>query len=233
MKPEKTMETAQPRQLSQLSGPQRALWQRMGPLPEGLVLYGGTALTLYLAHRCSYDLDFVTLNGRVEQETLEQIPWLVPYRIAGGGPGMFDVIHDPENSALPMTFLEAGRMMAHPTRPPKRAENGLAVAHPIDLVITKLHACTGRGALRDYQDLAEIERHWPGTMVPAAAALEAQGLEVRSSLLRALADPPSDVRKSLSSTDLACLADCAQALLAETAPAVEPSPHPDLSEPSP
>lgn len=47
----------QPR-LDILPPAQRALWDELGGLPHGFVLYGGTALALRLGHRQSIDFDF-------------------------------------------------------------------------------------------------------------------------------------------------------------------------------
>ena len=41
-----------------LPAPQRRLWDELGTVPGEFVLYGGTAIALYLGHRESVDFDF-------------------------------------------------------------------------------------------------------------------------------------------------------------------------------
>jgi Nucleotidyl transferase AbiEii toxin, Type IV TA system len=41
-----------------LPPPQRALWPKIKCIPQGFVLYGGTAIALRLGHRASVDIDF-------------------------------------------------------------------------------------------------------------------------------------------------------------------------------
>jgi hypothetical protein len=44
--------------LTTLPASQRRLWDELEAVPSEFVLYGGTALALYLAHRQSIDFDF-------------------------------------------------------------------------------------------------------------------------------------------------------------------------------
>jgi len=44
--------------LDSLPGPQRRLWPTLSGTPDDFVLYGGTAIALYLGHRESIDFDF-------------------------------------------------------------------------------------------------------------------------------------------------------------------------------
>ena len=45
-------------QLGILPPPQRRLWPELNAVPLSFVLYGGTAIALYLSHRPSVDFDF-------------------------------------------------------------------------------------------------------------------------------------------------------------------------------
>ena len=44
--------------IDMLLAPQRRLWDELIDVPEQFVLYGGTAVALYLGHRDSVDFDF-------------------------------------------------------------------------------------------------------------------------------------------------------------------------------
>lgn len=45
-------------QLGILPPPQRRLWPELSAVPPSFVLYGGTAIALYLGHRPSVDFGF-------------------------------------------------------------------------------------------------------------------------------------------------------------------------------
>lgn len=50
-----------PSRLDVLPSPQRRLWPELAAVrDDGLVLYGGTAVALFLGHRASVDFDFFT-----------------------------------------------------------------------------------------------------------------------------------------------------------------------------
>ena len=136
------------------------LWRRMGSLPGDLRLYGGTALALYRNHRSSTDFDFCTPQAVVEMELVRRLPWLEGAKLVGGS-GMIDAVLQADQRKLTITFMECGRMVPMPTRDPCIASNGVMVAHPVDLVASKIEACCNRQAMRDYRDVAEALVAWP------------------------------------------------------------------------
>ena len=152
---------ATPIRLDFMDADMRLVWERMTAEHLGnLRLYGGTALALYRNHRKSKDFDFATPCAEVDVDFVARIPWLSGCEMQGG-PGMVDVLLPAANRAISLTFMECGRLIPMPLRPPLRAANGVAVAHPVDLIAAKVQACFGRGELRDYEDLAEAARAWP------------------------------------------------------------------------
>lgn len=136
------------------------LWRRMPPLPGGLRLYGGTALALYLNHRHSTDFDFATPEPVVDIQLIGKIPWLREGSLVGG-PGMIDAEADTSGRTVRATFVECGRLIPTPVRQPNKAENGVMVAHPVDLIAAKIEAGFNRGLPRDYEDLAAAMTTWP------------------------------------------------------------------------
>ena len=172
------------------------LWQRMGALPGDLRLYGGTALALYRNHRKSTDFDFATPQAVVDPQWVRQLPWLRD-AVIEGGPGMVDAkVRDAvAQRVLTVTFMECGHMIPHPTREPLTAPNGVAVAHPVDLVAAKVEACLNRGATRDYADIAEAVNAWPSWCREEVP--EALPARSRSAIGRALAAPPREVVRGL------------------------------------
>ncbi len=148
-----------------------ALWERMGPLPANLRLYGGTALALYLNHRLSVDFDFATPEPVVDIDLARSLSWAAGAKL-NGGVGMVDGIIE-ENARRPIRFtlMECGPMIPLPEHSPIRASNGVRVAHPIDILRSKLVACLSRGAERDYQDIAAAAQSMPEYVAQAAKAV--------------------------------------------------------------
>ena len=177
----------------------RSFWRGLkGPLPGDLRLYGGTALALYLDHRHSTDFDFVSPQPVVDLAFARGLPWLEGCQL-NGGPGMIDARLQGQGRQILVTLMETGPMVPVPTRPPVPATNGVAVAHPFDLIVAKLFACLSREAPRDFVDLAAAADAWPETVLEAMAstvALPAFRLAAR------LSDPPIEAVAALGPEQL-------------------------------
>lgn len=171
------------------------LWRRMSPLPGDLRLYRGTAIALFLGHRLSTDFDFATPEPVVDIAFATGIPWLRGAALRGG-PGMVDADLPGGERTIRITFMECGRLVPMPIREPIKAPNGVAVAHPADLVAAKIEACLTRGALRDYEDVAEALAAWPKWCGEAVGT--ALGGRRETDILRGLANPPSAVAHALN-----------------------------------
>lgn len=179
----------------------RRIWNGLGPMPADLRLYGGTALALYRNHRSSTDFDFVTpLPGTIDLDFVYAIPYF-DVRNAVGGTGMVDAEIVGEHRAVAVTFLETGRLFAPPVRDPLVATNGVAVAHPVDLVASKMWTLVGRDELRDYVDLAEAIRAWPCEAVCAARIAPQQDEPRATNLARLLSGIPRHISIELDSRD--------------------------------
>lgn len=195
----------------------RALWESLGPLPRGLRLYGGTAIALYLNHRYSTDFDFATPRaGSVDVISVLRLPYF-GFSDARGGGGMVDAELPapgrPEGS-ITLTFMEMGRLIPAPRRRPIRSTNGVAVAHPLDLIASKLTALTSRDTLRDYRDIAAAFRAWPDMAERAAEQLTVPAGVGRRAVDagRLLSTIPPEVRSGLSSRDRRSLNSLARRL---------------------
>ena len=166
----------------------RRLWDQFGEMPEDLRLYGGTALALYLDHRVSTDFDFATPTGKVELELVKRIPALRGGEVRGGG-GMVDVVVPGERNVL-VGMMECGRVIPMPVKEPITADNGVRVAHPVDVVAGKVHACVSRGERRDYEDIAAAVRTWQRwTLQGVKAVVEKTGYDL-AWVGRSIANPP-------------------------------------------
>src|SRR6185436_2752375 len=63
-------------QLRILPAAQRRLWPELRQVPPHFVLYGGTAVGLWLGHRQSLDFDFFSSESFVPEKLLADIPFL-------------------------------------------------------------------------------------------------------------------------------------------------------------
>jgi len=59
-----------------LSPPQRRLWTELTQVPQGFVLYGGTAMALRLGHRRSDDFDFFSNRDFSPAGLERRVPFL-------------------------------------------------------------------------------------------------------------------------------------------------------------
>ena len=62
--------------LSVLPSAQRTLWDELSSVPDGFVLYGGTAIALQLGHRQSVDFDFFARADFDPQQLMDRIDFL-------------------------------------------------------------------------------------------------------------------------------------------------------------
>ena len=73
------MDGFEPR-LDILPAAQRRLWPELRAVPDGFVLYGGTAVALWLGHRVSVDFDFMAEHAFDPHELAESLPLLARAR---------------------------------------------------------------------------------------------------------------------------------------------------------
>ena len=69
------MDGFEPR-LDILPAAQRRLWPELRAVPDGFVLYGDTAVALWLGHRVSVDFDFMAEHAFDPHELAESLPLL-------------------------------------------------------------------------------------------------------------------------------------------------------------
>ena len=199
--------TPQPSHTGFMSARMLTFWQEhlRGPLEGNLRLYGGTALALYLDHRHSTDFDFCTPELVIDMDFVQSLEWLEGGEF-NGGQGMVDV-RLPETHAhgpLLITLMECGPMIPFPKFEPVFAANGVAVAHPADIISCKLEACASRAAARDYIDIAAAIRSWPDMV---ADAIQNTGNRHAAAISSVLVNPPTKVLPELPSEDLRTLRD--------------------------
>lgn len=127
-------------------------WRKVVDIvPLSAVLAGGTGLAAHIGHRTSEDLDFMMMDDEdldALVERLEQVGTLAV------------TVHtdDTLNCYLDRAKLQFLRAHGQRALRPTISIGGLEVASVEDIAAMKLAAVDGRGQIRDYFDLMELDR---------------------------------------------------------------------------
>jgi hypothetical protein len=160
-------------QLGVLPPAQRRLWVELPQVPKGFVLYGGTAVGLWLGHRPSEDFDFFCSHPFVPGELLTRIPFLAGGLLRQSEPNTLTVTVD-RAGPVKLSFF-GGLRLGRVGEPERAPDTGLLVASRLDLAATKVAVVQQRAEQKDYVDLAALMRAGVrlADMLGAAAALYA------------------------------------------------------------
>jgi len=143
---------------------QRAIWPRLGEVPPHFVLYGGTALSLRLAHRRSVDFDFFSTRSFAPGDLLRSTPLLGGGTPLRSSPDTLTV----EVDGVVLSFFGALNLGSVGV-PEVAADNDVPVASLLDLAATKVKAVVDRAEAKDYLDIAALTE----AGIPLADALGA------------------------------------------------------------
>jgi hypothetical protein len=146
-------QTFRPR-LDILPPAQRRLWAELATLPPSFVLYGGTAIALHLGHRDSVDFDFFMPHAVDPRQLLETLPVLTGSTVTQMEPDTLSVSVD-RDGPIKLSFFGVPRLGRVRT-PFVADDNGLAVAHPLDLGGAKVSVVQVRAEPKDYIDVAAL-----------------------------------------------------------------------------
>ena len=145
-----------------LPGNLRRVWTPVAGCARrvGGVLMGGTAVAIHLRHRVSEDLEVMTLRsfpgGAVEERLRETVSSVEPIKVSDNMfHGFVDGVKVDVFRALPTNGVapEKMRWICPGTR-----ISGMEIGSIPDLMATKLDTIMYRAKLRDYLDLAELDR---------------------------------------------------------------------------
>lgn len=137
-----------------LPPPQRKLWDEMrGAVPEGFVLYGGTALALRLGHRVSEDFDFFSNAPFAPAEMEARVPLLADAERIQSSPNTLVSLVD-RNGPVKVSFF--GGLPLRRVGNPEPAENGVLLASLLDLAATKVKVVQDRAEAKDYLDVSRL-----------------------------------------------------------------------------
>lgn len=151
------MTTLQPR-LEILPPAQRRLWTEFtGGLPNGCVLYGGTALALRTGSRESEDFDFFT-NGPIDAHVLSRTSrWLIGAELLEAAPHTATFLVD-RDGPVKVSFF-GGLSLGRVGDVSLCGDTGVLVASLLDLAAQKVRVVQVRAERKDYQDIATLMDH--------------------------------------------------------------------------
>lgn len=155
---------------------QRRLWDELGEVPPEFVLYGGTAIALYLGHRESADFDFFGDRPLDPNNLTLAIPFLAGAAVAQREPNTLSCVVD-RGGPVKVSFFGLPRVPR--LRPPSVApDNGLRIASLLDLAGMKASVVQMRAEAKDYVDidamLAEGRIDLPAALASARAIYGSQ-----------------------------------------------------------
>ena len=144
--------------LDALPAQQRELWPALSQVPDSFVLYGGTAITLRLGHRCSVDFDFFSSRS-IDFDALFRLSFVAGADVLQREADTLTISVDLRDGANPVKLSFFGGIDTGRVADPEPTDDGVAwVASLPDLFATKLKVLLQRVAARDYLDIAAILR---------------------------------------------------------------------------
>jgi len=135
---------------------QRELWPLLRPAQSlSYVLYGGTAIALYLGHRISVDFDFFRTEPLDKPELQAAFSFLHDQNVIQEDKNTWVVNATMPSGSVKVSFfgsITIGRV----SEPALTADSTLLVASQEDLLATKLKAILDRAEAKDYRDISAL-----------------------------------------------------------------------------
>lgn len=135
---------------------QQEIWPLLAPASLlSFVLYGGTAVALYLGHRVSLDFDFFGSEHLDKRKIAESFSFMRDAQTIQEAENTLVVAAPMPSGPVKVSFFGAltlGRI----NEPVVAADTKLLVASLEDLMATKLKAILDRAEAKDYQDIAAM-----------------------------------------------------------------------------
>lgn len=120
---------------------------------QGMRLVGGTALALQYGHRQSVDLDFFGTPVVNQDELLEMVEKMGPYRLRNRTKNILQLIlHD---IMVDIVDYSQYSWIDAPV-----CSEGIALASPKDIAAMKINAVEGRGTKKDFIDIYLLLQHY-------------------------------------------------------------------------
>jgi hypothetical protein len=141
--------------IEMLPAAQRAIWMDFAKLPDDFVLYGGTAIALYLGHRESVDFDFFSTAPLNKADLFRRFLWMPSAEVIQEGPDTLVVLASTPLGQVKISFFGGiGNGMIGPVSWTR--DGIMPVASLGDLLAHKLKVILQRAHGKDYQDIAGL-----------------------------------------------------------------------------
>src|SRR5438105_5550156 len=139
-----------------LPKPQQEIWPLLAPAPGlSFVLYGGTAVALYLGHRISLDFDFFRSTPLDKRQIETSFTFMRNVETIQEDENTLAVVAPMPSGPVNVAFF--GNLMIGRINEPLQAKNSsLLVASLEDLLATKLKAILDRAEAKDYRDISAM-----------------------------------------------------------------------------
>jgi len=139
-----------------LPEPQQEIWPLLAPAPGlSFVLYGGTAVALYLGHRRSVDFDFFRSEPLDKKELEASFEFMRDAQTIQEDENTLVVIAQMPSGPVKVSFF-GGLSIGRINEPLQTTDSTLLVASIEDLLATKLKAIMDRAEAKDYRDISAI-----------------------------------------------------------------------------
>ena len=142
--------------LDVLSAAQQKLWTHLSPAPRlSLVLYGGTAVALFLGHRVSVDFDFFQAHPLDKEQLRQSFDFFDGSAVVQDAPNTLAVLARMPSRPVRVSFF-GGIGFGRVNEPLLTRDGTPSVASLDDLMATKLKAVLDRAEAKDYRDIAQM-----------------------------------------------------------------------------
>ncbi|SRR6266702_1608566 len=135
---------------------QQEIWPLLAPaVALSFVLYGGTAVALYLGHRISVDFDFFRLAPLDKKEIERSFQFMGNAQVVQEDENTLVVIVSMPSGSVKVSFF-GGMTIGRINEPLQTNDSTLIVASLEDLLATKLKTILDRAEAKDYRDIAAM-----------------------------------------------------------------------------
>jgi hypothetical protein len=132
------------------------IWPLLAPASRlSFVLYGGTAVALYLGHRTSVDFDFFRSAPLDKNEIESSFAFMRDAQTIQEGDNTLVVLAPMPSGAVKVSYF-GGLAFGRINEPCQTKDTKLLVASMDDLLATKLKAILDRAEAKDYQDISAM-----------------------------------------------------------------------------
>jgi Nucleotidyl transferase AbiEii toxin, Type IV TA system len=135
---------------------QRRLWDELIDIPGAFVLYGGTAIALYLGHRESVDFDFFGSETFDPDDLYRTVPFLADSEVIQKSGNTLTCLVD-RCGTVQVSFFGVPDIVQI-EKPLTADDNGLKIASLVDLAGMKVSVVQKRAEAKDYIDIDAIIR---------------------------------------------------------------------------